>query len=97
MGSHGGVAPGAAPHTKGDEMCSKYNYGTLPLSSPRLNFSPQQSLLPSASTPILRCVLYCRPCLHVSIRLLHEGDGSKTHRGGLPANGGGEWLGPGDP
>ena len=47
--------------------------------------------------PILRRILHCRPCLHLSIRLIHEQDGSKTHRGGVPTNGGGEWLGPRGP
>jgi hypothetical protein len=53
----------------------------------------QSFVLPSASPPILRRTLYRRPRLHLSIRLLHEQDGSKTHCRGLPTNGGEEWLG----
>src|SRR2546423_1769829 len=56
-----------------------------PFSSPHLIFSfsnlslpvrgrLQSFFLPCASTPILHCVLYCRPCLHLSICLLHDGD-----------------------
>lgn len=57
----------------------------------------QSFVLPPASPPILRRVLYCRPCLHLSIRLLHEQDGSETHHRGITTNDGGEWLGPRGP
>ncbi len=35
---------------------------------------------PCPSPPILRRVLYCRPHLHPSIRLLHKQDGSEMPR-----------------
>jgi hypothetical protein len=46
----------------------------------------------SASTPIPRFGLHYCSSPYLSIRLLHERDGSKTHHRGLPTTGGEEWL-----
>src|SRR5437763_16960421 len=63
---------------------SKYSHRTLPLPSPRLIFSFRNLflLLPAidynrlSSHPLLFTVA---PAFHLSIRLLHEQDGSRTH------------------
>src|ERR1700733_2821152 len=96
MGFHDGVAP--EPHRTRKQIHSKYDSGTLPFSSsaislllPAVDYC--RLSLPPTSTPILRLVVCVRHYLRLSIRLLHERDGSKMHRRGLPTNSGGEWLG----
>lgn len=99
MGSYAGVAP-VLHHTR------RYIYSTTlksrSLISPS-HFLLQQLLLlstvdysclssQSASTPILRFGLHYCSSPYLSIRLLHERDGSTTHHRGLPTTGGGEWL-----
>src|SRR5436305_4261730 len=80
MGSHDGVAPGL--HCTRRCTYSNMTLDYPPLISPS-HFLLQQTLLPvrgrlqffyppAISAPILRFVLYCRSCLHLSIRLVHE-------------------------